>query len=134
MKWRPASGYASLNRSYLLWHIIMSHHSRRQQAQQHQEQTSYHKQAARAVSIAWEQLFGEELGSLPAELYVNGGGQFMVRRERVLVHSRQFYQNCLTWLADSTTLSPWDKGMVFEYTWKTIFGESASVLDQNILS
>ena len=134
VKWRTASGFGSLNRSNLLWHIIMSQHSRRQQAQQHQEQTSYHKQAARAVTVAWKELFSQELGPLPAELYVNGGGQFMVRRERVLAHSRAFYQYCLTWLADSTTLSPWDKGMVFEYTWKTIFGESASVLDENILS
>ncbi|KAA6425089.1 MAG: hypothetical protein FRX49_05263 [Trebouxia sp. A1-2] len=74
------------------------------------------------------------LGPLPDELYVNGGGQFLVRRERVLAHSRQFYQDCLTWLDESLDLSPWDKGMVFEYTWKSIFGEAAAVLDLNIWS
>ncbi|KAL0024568.1 hypothetical protein WJX79_008775 [Trebouxia sp. C0005] len=104
------------------------------QPQQQQQQTDYHKQAARAVTVAWDQLFGAELGPLPDELYVNGGGQFLVRRERVLAHSRQFYQDCLTWLDESLDLSPWDKGMVFEYTWKSIFGEAAAVLDLNIWS
>ena len=133
IKWSSSVGFASLNRSNLLWHIILSQH-RRRRPQQHQEQTDYHKQAARAVNVAWQELLGKELGPLPSELYVNGGGQFMVRRERVLLHSRQFYQDCLNWLADSLTLSPWDKGTVFEYTWKVIFGETAAVLDQNILS
>ena len=91
-------------------------------------------QAARAVKTAWEQLFGAELGNLPEELYVNGGGQFMVQQERVLSHSRDFYQACLTWLAESTELSPWDTGMVFEYMWKSIFGDRHNDLDQNILS
>ncbi len=134
VNWNTASGFASLNRSNLLWHIIISQRSRRKQTQQQQQQTDYHRQAAHAVTVAWDQLFGAELGPLPEELYVNGGGQFVVRRERVLAHSRSFYQDCLTWLDDSIELSPWDKGMVFEYTWKSIFGEAAAVLDQNIWS
>ena len=104
------------------------------QTAQQQQQTDYHKQAAQAVTVAWKQLFSTELGALPDELYVNGGGQFMVRRERVLAHPRSFYQQCLTWLADSIELSSWDKGMVFEYTWKSIFGEAAAELDQNVWS
>ncbi len=134
VNWRSTAGFASLNRSNLVWHIIISQHSRHKQTEQQQLQTDYHKQAARAVTVAWDQLFGAELGPLPDELYVNGGGQFLVRRERVLAHSRSFYQECLTWLDESLDLSPWDKGMVFEYTWKNIFGEAAAVLDQNIWS
>lgn len=71
---------------------------------------------------------------MPDELYVNGGGQFVVQQERVLAHSRSFYQSCLAWLDESVELSPWDKGMVFEYTWKSIFGEEAAVLDANVWS
>lgn len=134
VNWKATAGFASLNRSNLLWHIIISQHSRHRQPQQQQQQTDYHKQAARAVTVAWDQLFGAVLGPLPDELYVNGGGQFLIRRERALAHSRSFYQECLTWLDESRDLSPWDKGMVFEYTWKSIFGEAAAVLDQNIWS
>lgn len=90
-------------------------------------------QAARAIKIAWEQLFGAELGSLPDDMIVNGGGQFMVRHDRVLAHPRAFYKQCLAWLADSTDLSSWDKGMVFEYTWKSIFGEEPATLEHNML-
>ena len=81
---------------------------------------------------AWEELFRPELGPMPDEVQVQGGGQFVVRRDRVQAHPRAFYQNCLTWLADSTQLSSWDKGMVFEYTWKLIFGEAAEPLDHNV--
>ena len=105
LHWDSAGGFASLNRSKLLWHIILGNRSRRA------DQTDYHKQVARSITIAWEELLGAELGELPDELHVNGGGQFMVQRERVLRHTKAFYQDCLTWLADSLTLSPWDKGM-----------------------
>ena len=81
---------------------------------------------------AWDALLGSELGPLPDELQVQGGGQFIVRRARVQAHPRAFYENCLTWLAESTQLSSWDKGMVFEYSWKLIFGEAADSLDHNV--
>lgn len=126
LHWANAGGFASLNRSKLLWHIILTH-SRR-----HRNETDYLKQVARSISIAWEEILASELGQLPNELHVNGGGQFMVSRDRILKHSRTFYQDCLGWLADSVTLSPWDKGMVFEYTWKIIFGESSELLDKNV--
>ena len=126
MHWDSAGGFASLNRSKLLWHIILNHRRR------HADETEYHKQVARSVAIAWNELLGAELGEIPDELHVNGGGQFMVQRDRVLRHSKAFYHECLTWLADSLTLSPWDKGMVFEYTWKIIFGEVSQHLDHNV--
>ena len=133
--WSSVPGFTSLNRSNLLWHIILTQHRRRhQQTQPSQEQTGYHMQAARAIKVAWEQLLGPELGALPDELHINGGGQFMVQRQRVLLHPRNFYHDCLEWLDNSTELSSWDKGMVFEYTWKSIFGEEAAVLDRNMWS
>ena len=133
--WSSTSGFASLNRSNLLWHILLNQHKRKQRhahEQHQQEQTEYHMQAARAIRIAWDQLFGAEFGPLPSELLVNGGGQFMVRRNRVLAHPKAFYQQCLAWLASSTDLSSWDKGMVFEYTWKSMFGDQPEMLDQNM--
>lgn len=126
LNWESAGGFASLNRSKLLWHIILSHNRHRT------DQTDYLKQVARSITIAWDELLGKELGPLPAELHVNGGGQFMVQRDSMLRHSKSFYQECLAWLADSLTLSPWDKGMVFEYTWKVIFGEPPEQLDRNV--
>ena len=124
--WPDTGGFASLNRSKLLWHIVLAH-SRR-----HSNHTDYLKQVARSISIAWEELLGTELGQLPDELHVNGGGQFMVQKDRVHQHSKAFYQNCLNWLTDNPTLSSWDKGMVFEYTWKLIFGDSSEALDNNV--
>ncbi|KAL3160711.1 hypothetical protein ABBQ32_010623 [Trebouxia sp. C0010 RCD-2024] len=137
ISWKSMPAFASLNRSHLTWHFILTQHRRRQmqrhqQSHQGQEQTEYHLQAARGIKVAWEQLFQAELGDLPDELYVNGGGQFMLQRERIMLHQRSFYQSCLEWLADSTELSPWDKGMVFEYTWKCVFGEEAEALDHNV--
>jgi len=46
VNWKSTAGFASLNRSNLLWHIIVSQHSRHRQTQQQQLQTDYHKQAA----------------------------------------------------------------------------------------
>ena len=126
IQWNTLPGFASLNRAGALWHIYLSQHRR------HLNKNDYHHQAADGIRIAWEQLLGFELGPLPDDIQVQGGGQFVVLRDRVLAHPRAFYQDCLTWLADSTELSPWDKGMVFEYTWKVIFGEPAGTLDQNV--
>lgn len=135
ISWSSTPAFMSLNRSKLLWHIILTQHRRRhQQAHKSQEQTDYHMQAARAITVAWEQLLGPELGALPDDLHINGGGQFLVQQHRVLLHPRLFYQKCLDWLDNSTELSPWDKGMVFEYTWKSIFGEEAGVVDRNAWS
>lgn len=133
ISWKSLPGFASLNRSNLVWHFILTQYKRRQVLRhQNQEQTDYHLQAARAVKIAWEQLFQAELGAMPDELYINGGGQFILQQQRVMLRPRSFYQSCLDWLANSTELSSWDKGMVFEYTWKSIFGEEAGVLDCNV--
>lgn len=119
-------GFASLNRAGFKWHIAMPQHKR------HINKSDYHHQAANGIMTAWDELLGSELGLLPEELQVQGGGQFVVQRDRVQAHSRAFYQRCLAWLANSTELSPWDKGMVFEYTWKLIFGEVADILEHNI--
>lgn len=81
---------------------------------------------------AWEELLGCRLGPLPDELQMQAEGQFVVRQDRFLAHPRASYQECLTWLADSTELSPGDKGMMFEYSWKLIFGETPESLDKNL--
>ena len=81
---------------------------------------------------AWNELLGSRLGPLPDELQVQAGSQFAVHQDRVLAHPRAFYQECLTWLANSTELSPKDMGMVFEYVWKLILGEAAERLDLNL--
>jgi len=126
IQWNTIPGFASLNRAGFLWHIHLSQHVR------HLNKNDYHHKAAHGITTAWQQVLGHELGPLPDELYVQGGGQFVVKKHRVLAHPRAFYHECLSWLADSVELSSWDKGMVFEYTWKLIFGEPAETLDQNV--
>ena len=126
IQWNTIPGFASLNRAGFMWHIHLSQHVR------HLNKNDYHHKAAHGITTAWQQVLGHELGPLPDELHVQGGGQFVVQKHRVLAHPRAFYQECLSWLADTSELSSWDKGMVFEYTWKLIFGEPAETLDQNV--
>ena len=125
IQWDNLPGFVSLNRAGFLWHIHLAQHMR------HLNKNEYHHKVAYSMSLAWEQLFRHEMGPMPEEVHVQGGGQFVVSRDRVLMHSRSFYQECLQWIDDNTELSAWDKGMVFEYTWKMIFGEAAEVLDIN---
>lgn len=125
IEWDTIPGFVSLNRLGVRWHIHLSQHVR------HLNKNDYYHQAAHGITMTWQQLLESELGPLPEELRVQGGGQFVVQRDRILAHPRSFYQDCLNWLADSVELSSWDKGMVFEYTWKVIFGEPAEILDQS---
>ncbi|DBA69337.1 TPA: hypothetical protein ACH3X2_012916 [Trebouxia sp. C0005] len=126
IQWGTIPSFASLNRAGFLWHIHLSQHVR------HLNKNDYHHKAAHGITTAWQQVLGHALGPLPDELFVQGGSQFVVQKHRVLAHPRAFYHECLSWLADSTELSSWDKGMVFEYTWKLVFGEPAETLDQNV--
>ena len=126
MKWATVPSFASLNRAGLKWHFAFPRHKR------HINKSDYHHQAANGIMTAWEELLGSRLGPLADELQVQAGGQFAVHQDKVLAHPRAFYQECLAWLANSTELPPKDKGMVFEYSWKLVFGEKAEGLDSNL--
>lgn len=126
MKWAAISGFASLNREGRKWHFALPQRLRRI------NKSDYHHQASNGIMAVWDDVLGARLGPLPDELRVQAGGQFAVHQDRVLAHPRTFYQDCLSWLANSTELSVKDKAMVFEYTWKLIFGEAAESLDVSL--
>lgn len=70
----------------------------------------------------WPEVFEAELGELPSDLKAPCCAEFMVSRDRVLAHSRDFYTHLRDWIVD-TELGRYRSGRVFEYMWHIIFGE-----------
>ena len=77
---------------------------------------------ARLILQVWTDLYEAELGDLPSELQAPCCAEFIVSRERILAHSRDFYIHMRDWIID-TELGRYRSGRVFEYMWHVIFGE-----------
>eukprot|EP00884_Botryococcus_braunii_P008306 jgi/Botrbrau1/17477/Bobra.0054s0064.1 len=72
----------------------------------------------------WPQLFQEELGDPPQLLYAPCCAEFMVSKERILLHPRSFYTTLRDWI-DEVEIDSYRCGRQFEYMWHYIFGEPA---------
>jgi len=59
-------------------------------------------------------------GTLPQELNYIAGTQFVVSKELILQHKKEYYQFLLAWLYH-TDLPDNQSGRLFEYTWHYIF-------------
>lgn len=70
----------------------------------------------------WSELYEDELGELPEELSAPCCAEFIVSRERILAHSKDFYVHMRDWIME-TELGRYRSGRVFEYMWHVIFGE-----------
>jgi len=75
----------------------------------------------------WHNIFLDEF-NLPDKLVMYGSSQFVVSKDLILRHSRDFYLNCLTWL--NVTLDPLNiignhPAHLFEWTWHYIFTGNA---------
>ncbi|KAK9808138.1 hypothetical protein WJX73_000955 [Symbiochloris irregularis] len=74
----------------------------------------------------WNQTFAGELGPLPALIKAPCCAEFMVSRDRIQSHSRDFYIHLRDWIL-TTEVDAYRTGRVLEYTWHMIFGEPAAL-------
>lgn len=79
-------------------------------------------EVAKAYDDAWPIVFEQDLGPLPAFVATHCCAQFVVSREKILSHSKQFYESCRDWLI-TTHWPSFTSGRVFEYTWHIMFGK-----------
>ena len=77
------------------------------------------------IRQAWPKIFQQELGDIPPQFTNHCCGQFVVSRERILAHPKQFYQKCFDWTA-SGDMETYYSSRVFEHTWSYIFGDEAN--------
>ena len=92
------------------WHVISSH---------------TFPDDLRHIRQAWPKIFQQELGDIPPQFTNHCCGQFVVSRERILAHPKQFYQKCFDWTASGDMETYWSS-RVFEHTWSYIFGDEAN--------
>jgi len=84
----------------------------------------------------WQRLFQDELGDMPAVFHDRCCAQFVVHRNRIRLHSKQFYMTLLDYVYEGDTLSSdgYHSEMSFymEYIWHYIFGEEAVTKDDSL--
>ena len=54
-----------------------------------------------SVAQVWNQTFAAEIGPLPSELKAPCCAEFMVVRERILNHPREFYIHLRDWVLET---------------------------------
>ena len=70
----------------------------------------------------WPDVFQAEFGDVPEQLHAPCCAEFMVSKDRILAHSKEFYIHLRDWIVE-TELGRYRSGRVFEYMWHVIFGE-----------
>ncbi|KAK9919029.1 hypothetical protein WJX75_008842 [Coccomyxa subellipsoidea] len=76
------------------------------------------------LTEVWDQTFADELGVMPHIIHGPCCAEFIVSRERIEAHPREFYMGLRDWIRD-TELDRYRSGRVFEYMWPIMFGEPA---------
>ncbi|CAL8463939.1 g3474 [Coccomyxa elongata] len=76
------------------------------------------------LTEVWDQTFEQELGPMPHTIHGPCCAEFIVSRERIEAHPREFYVGLRDWIVD-TELDRYRSGRVFEYMWAIMFGEPA---------
>eukprot|EP00823_Brevimastigomonas_motovehiculus_P008601 TRINITY_DN7904_c0_g1_i1.p1 TRINITY_DN7904_c0_g1~~TRINITY_DN7904_c0_g1_i1.p1 ORF type:complete len:336 (+),score=35.63 TRINITY_DN7904_c0_g1_i1:110-1117(+) len=89
---------------------------------------TYPDQYERLVNL-WPHYFASDYGPNPPErLFRFCCAEFIVSRERIYLHSKQFYEDLYSYLM-STSISSRLSGRVFEDSWHFLFGEPYIVPD-----
>lgn len=76
------------------------------------------------IADFWPLFAHRFLGPIPPEIKHFTSAQFVVHRNRILAHPKEFYQLCYEWLL-TTQLDNYISARVFEYTWHIIMGQPA---------
>lgn len=95
---------------------------------------SWRERHMSGLKQVWKELFEDELGVIPRELQDRCCAQFVVHRDRLMLRSKDFYEETLDYVyhRDGMDEDGYHGSMSFymEYIWHYVFGESA-VTDEN---
>eukprot|EP00742_Colponemidia_sp_Colp-10_P006452 GILJ01006912.1.p1 GENE.GILJ01006912.1~~GILJ01006912.1.p1 ORF type:complete len:356 (-),score=38.79 GILJ01006912.1:153-1220(-) len=81
-----------------------------------------HREAWAKLKSIWPKLFQDALGDMPPFINRYCCAMFLVKKERILLRPKSFYQRALDWLLSGEFPNYWS-GRMFEHTWGIIFGE-----------
>ncbi|CAK0786391.1 hypothetical protein CVIRNUC_009604 [Coccomyxa viridis] len=73
------------------------------------------------VNEVWSETFEKWLGPIPKALHGPCCAEFIVSRERIEAHPREFYEHLRDWIIE-TEFDRYRSGRVFEYMWAVMFG------------
>jgi len=90
---------------------------------------SWNYRRAEYVSKAWDRFFGRaNMGRMPTKIRLPTVAEFFVCKQRIYLHTRQFYLQAIQFIVDSRKAdeyTDWELGVTFELLWHYIFGEPA---------